>query len=160
MENYDISHLPPAVHDALLHLLETIVQAFPVAAVEVDRIASPAADSQTRFPRGATELLLLEALEALAPMPASPAQVAALAQKPREEVRTLLQALATLGTIHHPGSGLYRHRLPGEDVQRRVPRGARQERLARQGLPVDTDRPSRHYAARIAAAVQASHTKD
>jgi len=71
---------------------------------------------------------VLEALAALAPMPATPQQVATLVHKPLVEVRTILQALATLGTVQHPAKGLYRHGRPGDVV-----------------------RPSTRFAAQIAA---------
>lgn len=152
MESYDISHLPPAVHDAVLTLLAELVQAFTVAPVEAVRIARPAADSQTRFPRGATELLLLEALEAIAPAPASPQQLAGMIHKPRTEVQAVLTALATLGTIQHPWSGQYRHRQPGEDVQHPPKRRSRHGRVPDEGRsPVDDVPPSTRFTAQIAA---------
>ena len=136
MYNYDISHVPPAVHDAVLHLMETLVQAFPpatkdgtddtplgpqgpqhtgsllpvpvrpvgethpaptmvqcphgtreipccAACTTLSRAEAVLVDVQTdggqqRFPRSAVELRVLEALQALSPMPATPIQVAAL----------------------------------------------------------------------------------
>ena len=105
--------------------------------MEAVRIAGPSAASPPRFPRGATELLVLEALEALAPMPATPQQLATMVHKPGREVLPILQALATLGTIQHPAKGLYAHGRPEDDV-----------------------RPSRRFAAQIAAAVQSAHTKE
>lgn len=137
MESYDISHLPQPVHDAVLHLLAELVQAFPPAPVEAVRINGPSADSPPRFPRGTTELLVLEHLEAIAPAPASPKQLAAMIHKPRLEVQAVLMALATLGTIGHPAKGLYRDKRVADDC-----------------------RPSARFAARIAAAVQSSHTKE
>lgn len=151
MEHYDISHLPPALHDAVLHLLGEIVQAFPLAPAEAVRIAHPSADTQTRFPRSATELLLLEALEAIALAPASPQQLAAMIHKPRPEVQATLTALATLGTIHHPWNGQYRHRQQGEDVQHPPPRRPRHGRLPDAGRsPGDDVRPSTRFTAQIA----------
>jgi hypothetical protein len=128
MESYDLSHLPPAVHDAVLQLLEVLVQAFPVAPMEAVRGNGPSADSQTRFPRSATELLLLQALEAIAPAPASPQQLAAMLQKPRLEVQAVLTALATLGAVAHPAKGLYRDKRVEDEC-----------------------RPSTRFAAQIAA---------
>jgi hypothetical protein len=72
--------------------------------------------------------LLLEALEAIAPAPASPQQLAAMIHKPKLEVQAVLTALATLGTIAHPAKGLYRD-----------------QRVA------DECRPSTRFAAQIAA---------
>lgn len=117
MQNYDISHLPPDLHDAVLHLLETLVQALPLASVEAVQGDRPSAASPPRFPRSATELLVLEALEVLAPMPATPQQLATMVGKPGRDVLPILQALATLGTIQHPAKGLYRHGRPEDDVR-------------------------------------------
>ena len=117
MESYDLSHLPQPVHDAVLHVLATLVQAFPVPPVEAVRVDRPSAESPPRFPRSPIELLVLEALEALAPMPASPLQLAGMLNKPPLEVRTTLQALAMLGTIVHPGKGYYRHGRPEDEVR-------------------------------------------
>jgi hypothetical protein len=128
MENYDLSHLPQPVHDAVLQLLETLVQAFPLAPAEGVRVSGPSPESPPRvpcdgvgrggvglhapFPRSATELLCLDALAALAPMPATPHQVATMIGKAHLEVRTTLQALAMLGTVDHPAKGYYRHGPP------------------------------------------------
>jgi hypothetical protein len=112
MQNYDISHLPAPVHDAVLQLLETLVQAFPLAPAEGVRVSGPSPESPPRFPRSATELLCLDALAALAPMPATPHQVATMIGKAHLEVRTTLQALAMLGTVDHPAKGYYRHGPP------------------------------------------------
>ena len=136
MQNFDISHLPQPVHDAVLHVLATLVQAFPLVPAEAARGDLPSAASPPRFPRSATELLVLETLEALAPMPATPLQVAGLVQKPRSEVHAVLMALATLGTIQHYAKGLYRH-----------------------GRPEDVGRPSTRFAAQIAT-LCAPHTKE
>ena len=108
MQNFDISHLPQPVHDAVLHVLETLVQAFPLAPAEAVRGDLPAAARPSRFPRSATELLVLETLEALAPMPATPQQVATMIHKTRTEVQAILASLETLGTITRPAKGLYR----------------------------------------------------
>jgi Mn-dependent DtxR family transcriptional regulator len=83
---------------------------------------------QHRFPRREGELRVLEALQALYPMPATSIQVAARINVPPLEVRTILQALALLETVEHPRKGYYRHRPPGDGV-----------------------RPSAHFAAQIAA---------
>ncbi len=97
-------------------------------------------------------MLVLDALAGLAPMPASPVQVAALIQQPREEVRIVLQALSMLGTLHHPGNAQYQHRRPGEAVHRPPHRLSREERLlARQHRRAEEGRPSTRYAAQIAA---------
>lgn len=67
-------------------------------------------DEPQRFPRSAVELQILEALQQLSPLPVTPRQVAAMLGVPAEQVRLLLQALATLGTIDHPAMGYYRHK--------------------------------------------------
>jgi hypothetical protein len=136
MQNYDISHLPAPVHDAVLQVLEALVQAFPLAPAEAVRVDGPSAASPPRFPRSATELLVLEALEAIAPAPVSPQQLAAMIHKPHLEVRTILQALAMLGTIAHPAKGLYRDQRVEDDF-----------------------RPSTRFAAQIAALCQPSTSR-
>jgi hypothetical protein len=137
MQSYDISHLPPPIREGVLRFLETLVQAFPLAGAEAGPGELPAAASPPRFPRGATELLVLEALEALAPMPATPMQLAGLVNKPHLEVRSTLQALAMLGTIAHVHKGYYRH-----------------------GPPVEPVRPSTRFAAQIAAFCAPSTRRD
>lgn len=108
MQNYDMSHLPVPVHDAVLALLATLVQAFPLAPAAAVQVDGPSVASAPRFPRSDTEMMILETLEALAPAPVSPQQLAAMLNRPHVEVRTILQALAMLGTIAHPAKGLYR----------------------------------------------------
>ena len=108
---------PRPVHDAVLHLLATLVQAFPLATAEAVRVDGPSAESPPPFPRSAIELLVLEALEALAPAPMSPQQLAAMIHRPHVEVRTILQALAMLGTIAHPAKGLYRDKRVEDDFR-------------------------------------------
>lgn len=170
MQSYDISHLPPAVHDAVLHLMATLVQAFPPAAEETtdttpstgphrtplprgegpvppqpagvqtrpvpttprcphgtqdtpccaacatvytaEAVLTDVQGAPPRFPRRTVELQVLEALAALAPMPATSIQVAAMINKPPLEVRIILQALAMLETVAHPRRGYYRYRPP------------------------------------------------
>ena len=155
MESYDLSHLPQPVHDAMLHVLATLVQAFPLATVEVGPVEGPSADSPSRFPRGVTELLLLETLEAIAPMPASPQQLATLVGKPGREVLPILQALATLGTVQHPAKGLYAHGRPEDDVRPST-------RFARQIAALCAPRTSRGPTAAPAVdrAVRSPQTKD
>lgn len=159
MQHYDISHVPAAVHDALLHLTAALVQAVPLdptgkASPTPAVPALPAVDTgpvfttahcphgtaavpcclacatvhtaeavlvdvqtegvQPRFPRRDVELRVLEALQALYPMPATSIQVAALVNVPPLEVRTILQALAILETVEHPRKGYYRHRPSGD----------------------------------------------
>jgi hypothetical protein len=155
MESYDLSHLPPPVHDAVLHVLETLVQAFPVATSEAVQVAGPSAGGLERFPRGALELLVLEALEALAPMSASPLQVATMIHRPHLEVRNTLQALAMLGTIGHPHRGYYaRYALPADYVPRSAGSAAQK----------NDSTPSTRFAPQIAALCTPStpreHTKE
>lgn len=65
------------------------------------------------FPRSPLEQAVLEVLQALAPLPATTLQVASLLERVSyRQVRTVLQALALLGTIEHPRQGYYRYR-PG-----------------------------------------------
>jgi DNA-binding IclR family transcriptional regulator len=73
-------------------------------------------------------VLVLEALAAHAPLPATAKQIAAMVGKPRQEVHALLVALATLGTIQRYTKGLYRL-----------------------GPPAAALRPSSRFAAQIAA---------
>ena len=63
-----------------------------------------------RFPRRDVELRVLEALQALHPLPATVRKVAAMVGLPQLQVRTILQALGMLGTVEHPRPGYYRHR--------------------------------------------------
>ena len=93
------------------------------------------AESSQRFPRGPLELLILETLEALAPMAVSPLQLSGMISRPHVEVRNILSALANLATIAHPAKGLYRHGPPDE---------------VRPTTPPST-RPSTEFAATIAA---------
>jgi hypothetical protein len=141
MQNSDMPHLPQPVHHALLQFLETLVRAFPLPTAEAVLVDGPSAGGPDRFPRSATELLVLEALEAITPMPATPQQVATMIHKPGREVLPILQALATLGTVQHPAKGLYRHGRPEDDL-----------------------RPSTRFAAKIAALCTPSthreHTKE
>lgn len=173
MKSYDMSQLPPPVHDAVLHVLETLVQAFPPSAeVQLDQRpragsapipmgedARPLAlalaptlpvpttprcphgtpeapccatcttvhtaeavlvdvqDATPPFPRSVGEFQVLEALHALAPMPATPRQISVMINRPHLEVRTMLQALAMLETIDHPGKGYYAHRASRAEVR-------------------------------------------
>jgi hypothetical protein len=154
MQHNDISRLPADVHDAVLHLLKMLVEAFPVATVEAVRIDGPSAESPPRFPRSATELLVLEALEALAPMSATPVQVATMLHRNHLEVRTVLQALAMRGTIAHPRKGYYARDWPSEDTSLGTVHGP----------PKKDIRPSAGFAAQIAALCAPStnreHTKE
>ena len=140
MSTADFSHLPQPVRVAMQHLLETLVQTFPVPG---DQSTAP---PPARFPRQPLELLVLETLEAIAPMPVTPVQMTQLTGGPHEDVRQTLQALATLGTIQHLRAGYYCHgpgtpnRPPGKRGERREP-------------PPEVQPPSARYAARIARIV-------
>ena len=116
MERSDMRHLPQAVHDAVLHLMETLVEAFPQPADAV-LVDVQTEEPQQPFPRSVVELLVLDALQALSPMPATSIQVAAMVNRPHLEVRAILQALAMLATIEHPRKGYYRHRSPADGLQ-------------------------------------------
>ncbi len=145
MESYDLSHLPPPVHDAVLHVLGTLVQAF-VPPVEAVQVAGPSAGGPERFPRSALELQVLECLEEMSPLAMSPLQVATIIHQPHLAVRNTMTALAMLGAIGHPRRSYYtRHALPTEDDS-------------------TPSLPSRRYTSRIAALCAPSthreHTKE
>jgi predicted transcriptional regulator of viral defense system len=110
METFDIHHLPPPVHDALLCLVEALAKAWPAPTAEAGLGAVPPEAAPPRFPRSDTEMRILDALQQLAPLPATPRQIAAMLGMPPEQVRLLLQALATLGTVEHPAMGYYRQK--------------------------------------------------
>lgn len=150
-----VRHLPPPVHDAVLHVLATLVQAFPLAPAEAGPVEGPSADSLPRLPRSPIELLVLEALEAIAPMPATPQQLATMVGQPGREVLPILQALATLGTVQHPAKGLYAHGRPEDDVRPST-------RFARQIAALCAPRTSRGPTAAPAVdrAVRSPQTKD
>jgi hypothetical protein len=73
-------------------------------------LAEVQAEGPQRFPRRDVELQVLEALQALDPLPATARQIAAMVGLPQLQVRTILQALGMLGTVEHPRPGYYRHR--------------------------------------------------
>jgi transcriptional regulator with XRE-family HTH domain len=105
-----------ALNLSLHHLIvddSPLDRALPALPVQRPAGLGPA-PPPTRFPRGAAELAVLEALQALAPLPATAMQVAALCDLPHLQVRLLLQALATLGTVRHPAKGYYQHWPVGE----------------------------------------------
>ena len=148
MEQVDLRRLPPSVHAAMQHLLETLVQTFPLPG---DQSTAP---PPARFPRQPLELLVLETLAAIAPMPVTPVQMTGLIQQPHEAVRATLQALATLGTIQHLRAGYYSHG-PGTPNQPPLKqRGGSRPLPPREDLP-----PSARYAAQIARIVaqESSH---
>jgi hypothetical protein len=68
------------------------------------------AESQARFPRGRLELEILETLRQVYPMQLTPLQVTAMVRAPHTEVRTILHALYTLGTLGRLNKGYYRHK--------------------------------------------------
>ena len=143
MELADLSPLPQAVHAALLHLLETLVQAFPQG-----QAAPQPGEPPPRFPRRPLELQILEILETVAPMPVTPRQMAVLCQQPHEAVRATLNALAVLGTIQHLSAGSYSHGQPsGEQPFRSRKKGGDRP------PPSEVQLPSTQYAARIARIV-------
>jgi predicted Rossmann fold nucleotide-binding protein DprA/Smf involved in DNA uptake len=61
------------------------------------------------YPRGATELRVLELLRQYYPVPLTPAQVAIALNLERAEALAMLVALATLGTIVRCTKSYYQH---------------------------------------------------
>jgi hypothetical protein len=137
MAAYDLNTLPPHVRAAVWELVQacqpdaclpphrcphaTEAQACcPGCAVayEAEAILAAAQPATSPwgagpFPRGLLEQAVLEILQSVFPLPATTLQVASLLDRvPYRQVRTVLQALALLGTIAHPCKGYYRHR-PG-----------------------------------------------
>ena len=139
----DLTDLPHPVRDALLRLLDAIQQHMPTTPP-----VTPPGESSTpgRFPRQALEILLLETLEANAPMPFSPFQLSELLGQPQLEVRNTLHALAVLGTITHVRAGYYSH---GQGVPGQTTRKQRDDRRE----PSPPRPPSARYAAQIARIV-------
>jgi hypothetical protein len=66
------------------------------------------------YPRGDLELRILETLRAYYPMPIASVQMAVMVGEPRGVVLSLMQALATLGTIARPTRSFYQHIPQGE----------------------------------------------
>ena len=104
MDKTDVNQLPRPLFEALQRALEsaldlhdTLVQVYP---------AQPTAP----YPRSAMEVLCLDALRAIEPLPATPKQVAAMINKPNDEVYRILLALEILGTIYRPDQGVLQHR--------------------------------------------------
>jgi hypothetical protein len=124
----DMSQLPRPLHDALLCALESVIDLHDTL-LQV-YTAQPTAP----YPRSATEWLVLEALQAMAPMPATPKQVAEMISKPHLQVRLILTALEMLGTIYRHTKGYY-------------------STVAPPPLPTDVGRPSTRYAAQISRIV-------
>jgi hypothetical protein len=109
------------VRDALLQLVMALVDtprpaampSLPAIIASAEAIVDAAQRPDlARFPRSAPELAVLAALETLSPLPATAIQIAAMVHLPHLEVRSILQALAVLGTVAHPGKGYFRHRPP------------------------------------------------
>jgi hypothetical protein len=132
---------------SLLDLHETLKQAFAQAQPETQP-----GDPPQRFPRRPLELMILEALEAIAPMPVTPVQMTVLINQPHAVVRDTLNALAVLGTIQHLRAGYYSHgpavgdvpfrsrkkggdRPPPSEVQ--LPSARIVAQSSRQGSPAD-----------------------
>jgi hypothetical protein len=138
MATDDLNQLPPAIHTALCQLVQVLQPcAVPMPtrrphateeqaccpACTVTRTAEAiVADAQPPeapggggpFPRSPLEEGVLEVLHILAPIPATTLQVATLLETGAyRQVRTILQALAMLGTIEHPRKGYYRHHRRG-----------------------------------------------
>ena len=128
MDHADLSQLPRPLRDALLRVLESVIDLHGVLTQVYP--AQPSA----LYPRSATEWLVLDALHAMAPMPATPKQVAEMISKPHGEVQRILIALELLGTIYRVSKGYY-------------------STVAPPPLPTDVGRPSSRYAAQIARIV-------
>jgi hypothetical protein len=116
---FDLQALSPAVRDALLQLVTAlldaprpaVVAAGPAILASAEAIVDAAQrPDPVRFPRSTPEFAVLAALETLSPLPATAIQISAMVHRPHLEVRTILQALARLGTVEHPRNGYYRHK--------------------------------------------------
>ena len=128
MDHADLSQLPRPLREDLLRALESVIDLHnTLPHVYSMQPTAP-------YPRSATEWLVLEALQAMAPMPATPKQVAEMIHKPHHEVRLILTALEILGTIYRHTKGYYSTVAPPQ-------------------LPTDVGRPSAQYAAQIARIV-------
>lgn len=141
MDKTDVNQLPRPLFEALQRALEsaldlhdTIQQIYP---------AQPTAP----YPRSAMEVLCLDALRAIEPLPATPKQVAAMINKPNDEVYRILLALEMLGTIYRPTKGYYSTMAPRPSSGKPYP-------------PTEEGRPSTQYAARIARIVAQSTRRD
>src|SRR5262245_16851532 len=141
MNHADLGQLPRPLHDALLRALEslldlhdTLLQVYP-------------AQPTVPYPRSATEVLVLDALTQIAPLPATPKQVAEMIGKPHGEVQHILLSLEWLGTIYRLSKGNY------STVQPRLPHPART-------APDEAARPSAQYAARIARIVAQGSSRE
>ena len=113
--------------ESVLDLHDTLQQVYPT---------QPTA----AYPRSAMEVLCLDALRAIEPLPATPKQVAAMINKPNDEVYRILLALEMLGTIYRPTKGYYSTVAPRPSSGKPYP-------------PTEEGRPSAQYAARIARIV-------
>ena len=141
MDKTDVNQLPRPLREALLRAFEslldlhdTLLQVYP---------AQPTAP----YPRSALEVLCLDALTAIAPLPATSKQVAAMIGKPDAAIQRILFSLETLGTIYRPTKGYY------SLVKAQLPTLA--------GTPPDEPgRSSAHYAARIARIVAQERSRE
>ena len=94
MDNADLSQLPRPLREAMLRACESVIDLHDVL-----QQVSPAQPSAP-YPRSAMEWLVLAALAAMAPMPATPKQGAEMIHKPHLEVQKILFALEVLGTMY------------------------------------------------------------
>lgn len=127
MDRADLNQLPRPLREALLRTFESVIDLQDVLTHVYH------AQHTAPYPRSATELLVLDVLADMAPMPATPKQVAEMIHKPHTEVQRILIALEMLGTIYRPTKGYYSTMAPPS--------------------PADVGRPSALYAARIARIV-------
>jgi hypothetical protein len=128
MDNADLSQLPRPLREAMVRACESVIDLHDVL-----QQVSPAQPSAP-YPRSAMEWLVLAALAAMAPMPATPKQGAEMIHKPHLEVQKILFALEVLGTIYRHTKDYY-------------------STVAPPPLPTDVGRPSALSAARIARIV-------
>jgi hypothetical protein len=149
MNHADLTPLPRPLREALQQALDSLLgvhealrQVFPQGQAGPEK-----GEPSPRFPRRPLELLILETLEAIAPLPVTPLQMTQLINQPHDDVRQTLHALAVLGTIQHARSGYYSHG-PGTPNQPPRRKGERREPPPEYNPP-----PSAHYAARIARIV-------
>jgi hypothetical protein len=134
MDTTDLGHLPRPLREALDRALGSLLDLHDTLLL----VYSP--QPTTPYPRSATELLCLEALTQIAPVPVGPRQLGAMIGKPQEEVYRVLLALEMLGTIYRVSKGNYST----------VPSPLPPETRTRRDEP---PRPSAQYAARIARIV-------
>jgi hypothetical protein len=139
MNTTDFPHLPQAVREALLRLVEAIQQSLSIP-------LPGEGPTPERYPRHLLELQILDTLAGIAPMPVTPVQLANLIRQPYADVTPTVQALCTLGTIQRVGRGYYSHGPGTLNPTRAKKRGGALG-------PPPTLAPSAQYSAQIARIV-------